>query len=183
MMVGPRRWMCVTTDMIGVPTGGLYGDIRRWEPVLNRYGLKLMWSRFHKCFMVYTDLNPARPVCKLILWNKKAQRPIPLTGQLVNLLAWLRDLYAREGGNVTFVDAMERLRKQRAQERYEEMNRDRDERIRFMEREVPRGIGLVARTVLSDLGPAYRAANRRGEGSGTRMGHAAGAGARGTGPH
>ena len=151
----------MTTDTIGVPTGGQYGDIRRWEPVLNRHGMKLMWSRFHQTFMVYTDFNPARPVCQVILLNKETRRPIPVTGRLVNLLVWLRETHAREGGAVGLVEAMEEVRARRAREQYEELNRDRDRRMREMEREVPKDMGVRDRMVISDLGPAYAAAQMK----------------------
>lgn len=89
MIVGYRHWQMVSTDSAGVPHGGRYGDVPRWERQAKRHGLKLGWSRLSKCFGIYTQIGPGKYAFQLRLWNERTQCPIALTPQLLQTLVWL----------------------------------------------------------------------------------------------
>jgi len=94
-MAGPITWRAVTTDHIGVPRGGLFGDVDRWEPVLNRHGLFLAWSLIWQTFGVYSKLPGGECVFQMHLKHKDGG-PLPIDQQLVDTLVLLREVNSRE---------------------------------------------------------------------------------------
>jgi len=92
--VGPKHWHCVTPDGFAQPTGGMYGDVRRYMPMLAEHGLHLCWSTLWCVYGVYTQRPGDRPRFQMLL-KRKGEGPLPLTRQLVETLIFLRESDAR----------------------------------------------------------------------------------------
>jgi len=149
MQVGPAWWRCVTTDEIGVPYGGAYGDVRRAEAELNRVGMKLCWSYLHHCFGIYTEPVPNYWRFQLLL-QKNGDEPIPLTDQLVWTLYFIREEDARMDGP-TIEARIRQIQQERKNRERAYAEADARYRILTMEREVPKDIGEVSRATIVQL--------------------------------
>ena len=122
--IGNPRNRCVTSDHIGVPSGGMFGDVRKWEPVLNGHGLRLGWSLIWHTFMVYT-MTPAHGfVCQMHLKHRDGG-PIPIDRRVVDTLVWARENFHRE--DQTLVKQMFDARQQRELDRQDVERRERAE--------------------------------------------------------
>lgn len=109
--VGPKFWQWVTTDTAGVPHGGQFGDVPRFEPVLNQHGLIVGWSRARKCFGIATH-GPSGWACQMLLMGRT--KPIPFSQKLVSALLTAR---AERQSNKTLIEIMaQRERDQRQQQ-------------------------------------------------------------------
>lgn len=53
MRIGEPSWQWVTLDSIGVPTGGVHGDVRRFHDGVKEMGLDLAWSRMYGIFFLF----------------------------------------------------------------------------------------------------------------------------------
>lgn len=94
-IAGKPNWQCLTTDHIGVPRGGLYGDVDKFEPILKQSGLFLCWSTIWHTFGVYHNLPGGEPVFDMHLKHKDGG-PIPLDAQVVFTFIFLRETASRE---------------------------------------------------------------------------------------
>jgi len=94
-IAGKPNWQSVTTDHIGVPHGGLFGNIRKWEPVLAKQGLFLCWSLIWNVFGVFHRLPGNEPVFDMHLKHRDGG-PIPIDRLLVDTLVFLRETTNRE---------------------------------------------------------------------------------------
>jgi hypothetical protein len=103
MNVGPRFWHWVTTDTAGVPHGGRYGDVPRFEAILRRHNLYLGWSRVKKCFGIASKNRRNGWCCQMVLTT--GQGVIPLNNRLVSALltAWAEHGRTNTG---TVIEAM-----------------------------------------------------------------------------
>ena len=92
MQLGYRHWGWVSTDTAGVPHGGPFGDVGRFETAAASHGLILGWSQRLNCFGVCTRLGPTKWVCQMLLRNQVTRRPIPCSDSLlaILLIAWER---------------------------------------------------------------------------------------------
>jgi len=95
MTLGKPQWCIVSSDHIGVPHGGLFGNIRRWEPKLNKHGLYLYWSLIHEMFGVYTILRNTGELVNQMLLKHKDHGPLTLDKSLVDTLVYLRETHNR----------------------------------------------------------------------------------------
>jgi len=93
-LIGPPIWNMLTTDHIGVPHGGLFGDPQRWEPELKKHGLHLGWLPNWEHFAVYTILPGGEFVAQMMLKHKD-RGPITIDRQLVDTLVFLRETHNR----------------------------------------------------------------------------------------
>jgi len=146
MRIGPPAWRCCTTDELGVPTGGMYGDVRRWEPELEKHGLLLAWSWIWYCFAIYTKRPGSHKcTCQMLLKRGRAQ-PIPLTREVVDTFVFLRETSARTNSTIAraIADNHERRKKEAMQKevREESAHMARESTDRAM-----RALGLKTRPV------------------------------------
>jgi hypothetical protein len=151
-IVGRPLDKMVTTDHIGAPTGGLYGDIRRWEPALNRAGLKLAWSLIWHAFFVYT-VRPGTNNCvpQLPLFESRTGDPIPVDRKLVDTLIYLREQNARDDKTMLRQEFERRVSAKKAAEEAAE-DEDRKYKLKDIMKEASRVIGQETRPAFLDLG-------------------------------
>jgi hypothetical protein len=123
--IGNPKQRCVSTDHIAVPRGGMFGDIAKWEPVLNRNRLYLAWSLIFHTFLVYSKEKGFPFVCQMHLRHRDGG-PIPLDSRVVSTLTWARENFRRE--DQTLVKQMFEARKRRAQSAEESERMERAER-------------------------------------------------------
>ena len=97
MQVGPRHWRCVDLDAAGVPHGGPYGDVARFDAFCRAEGLVLCWSRVKKCLIVATQ--------KFHQWTvqlslcKDYGKPVPCNDKLAFLIRWTRRNFGRNSAS------------------------------------------------------------------------------------
>lgn len=94
MVLGKEHWRIVSSDHIGVPHGGLFGDVRRWEPLLNKHGLYLYWSLVWQTFGIYTKLPDTGEIVNQMLLKHKDGGPIPIDRSVVDTFVFLRDSHS-----------------------------------------------------------------------------------------
>lgn len=87
MRFGPAYWKWVTTDTAGVPHGGKFGDVPRFEAVFRRHNLYVGWSRIQRCFGIATRDRRNGWQCQMLLTTGRS--PIALSSQLVGMLLTL----------------------------------------------------------------------------------------------
>jgi len=95
MVLGDPRNQIVSTDHIGVPHGGAFGNVRKWEPVLAKRGLFLYWSLIHGFFGVYTK-RPGSGALVNQMQLHAGDFPLPIDKHLVNTLIFMRETHSRE---------------------------------------------------------------------------------------
>ena len=99
-IAGKLNWQSVTTDHIGVPSGGMFGDVKKWEPVLAKHGLFLCWSLIWHVFGIYHKMPGGEPVFDMHLKHHDGG-PIPLDGQVVDTIVLVRETSSREDRSLT----------------------------------------------------------------------------------
>lgn len=147
---GPANWRAVTTDHIGVPHGGLYGDVRKWEPKLKKAGLLLCWCTIQDVFGIYTALPDGKYVFQMSLKHRDGG-PIPIDEHLVRTLVFLRESHHRQDRSLLEQEAAQRkaqmqakIQADLAEERSDRARRATD--IAFM------GLGVKPKKVMIELG-------------------------------
>jgi len=121
MWIGQKRWQLVSTDTAGVPHGGPYGNVRTFEREASKLGFYLGWSRRMGCFSILTKSGP-KWTFQMHLQNTDG--PIPLTTQLLALLAYVRRQHGRQRHVhvKSYLANLERDRQKRiVDERYEQL--------------------------------------------------------------
>jgi len=145
MQIGPRDWQCVTPDHIGVPHGGLFGDIDRHRATLARCGLKLCWSVRWGAFGIYSERQGGSVVFEFPLWRPDGS-PIPLTGDVAFGLRVLAERRARTD-RATIADCIRRMKAEKAAS----LRRDRldraHQRAEDTVQEASKRLGLTTRPV------------------------------------
>jgi len=151
--VGRPADQCVTTDHIGVPHGGMYGNVRHWEPVLKRHGLRLAYSLIWHSFLIYTidTEHPQHPlVCQMHLRHKDGG-PIPLDRRVVETMRFLRESYHRS--DQTLLKQHFETRKQaKKDKREEEVREESQQTAREAVDRAWLAMGLAGPKVTVDMG-------------------------------
>ena len=88
----------VRPETPGVPTGGRYGNVRRFRQLVKRYGWKLAWSWLWDCFILYNERTSGQINDYMHFLHGITQKPIPLTDEWVQICNYLRDQSG--GGNL-----------------------------------------------------------------------------------
>lgn len=121
MRIGYRHWGWVTTDSAGVPHGGRFGDVGRFERGANGHGLIVGWSRRLNCFGVCTRRGPTKWVCQLVLRNSKGIVPFSDSVLWLLLFAWERHARLTESTITEYLrDVQRKERAAVAKEIYDE---------------------------------------------------------------
>lgn len=148
--VGPASWLTVSTDHIGVPHGGLFGDVRKWEPKLKKHGLLLCWSTVWDVFGVYTELPGGEYVFQMNLKHKDGG-PIPLDKHLVDTLIFLRECHHRQDRSLLEQEATARKAQVRARAQAE-LAEERSDRARRATDKAFMALGLKPRKLMFQFG-------------------------------
>jgi len=138
----------VTTDHIGVPHGGQFGDVSRYEPILARHGLLLAWSLIWDCFFVYTKL-PGGKVVTQFKMRRGGGPVIPLDRAFVDTMVTLRETHWRTDRSLLMQEA-ERIKRNLMQQREEQAAQERRERAKDATEEAFSQLGLKGRKVTFD---------------------------------
>lgn len=112
----------VTTDTAGVPSGGKYGDVRRFEEEAKRHGLLVGWCLMGDCFGIYTKDGPGRYTFQMRWWNPSTRQPKPLSREFLWLLLHLWSNHCRTTGKLleeAYNQSLRDARGLRAKEQYE----------------------------------------------------------------
>jgi hypothetical protein len=100
----------------------MYGDVRRWEPVLNKHRMYLAWSLILHNFIIFTKARGQDFVCQMHLKHRDGG-PIPLDGRVVQTMVWARENFHRE--DQSLVKQAHDARMKRAEEQEEEQSQQR----------------------------------------------------------
>ena len=126
MRVGPKRWWMVSIDSSGVPTGGRYGNVRRFARRAGRHGLKVCWSVLHHCFGIYTQEGPNTYTFQLLWRDAQTNEAKPLSDKLLWYLLYLWNQKCREGSRIleqAYKGVIEKRNQEIAKAKYEAMTR------------------------------------------------------------
>ena len=134
MQIGYTHWQWVSTDSAGVPHGGPFGDVQRFEAEAGKYGLIIGWSRIHERFGVCTRLGPAKWVCQWLLRKERTGVPIPFTDELLWLLLHQWNKFASTGAT-TIIESINQAAKDHKYAVAKAMYADNSVRIRDAIRE------------------------------------------------
>jgi len=149
-IAGKPSWQCVTTNHIGVPHGGMFGNVRRWEPILAKHGMLLCWSLIWNVFGVYHRLPGGEPVFDMHLKHKDGG-PIPLERLLVDTLVFLRETTAREDRSLR--EEGLRRRNQAKQDKINaELAEERSDRAKRATDKAFMALGLKPKKTMIELG-------------------------------
>jgi len=148
-IAGKLNWQSVTTDHIGVPTGGMFGDVKKWEPVLAKHGLFLCWSLIWEVFGVFHKLPGGEPVFDMHLKHRDGG-PLPLDAQVVDTIVLVRETTFREDRSLR-EELFNRKRKMDADLAAEAAAGERSDRARRATDKAFMKLGLKAPKVFMDF--------------------------------
>ena len=151
-VIGDARLRLVSSDHIGVPHGGMFGDVARWEPKLNRRGLRLAWSLIWQCFFVYTELPGGKLVSQLRLKHKDGG-PITIDKTLVDTLVYLREIHRRSDKPMV-AQHLQQRKTERLQQAHAEAAEERSDRAKDATQQAFVALGVKTPKVFS--APAQR---------------------------
>ena len=146
MQLGYRHWGWVSTDTAGVPHGGPFGDVERFEREAKPHGLILGWSRRLRVFGVCTRLGPKKWVCQMLLRN--GGKPISCSDPLLSLLliAWERHSRFSADTITSYLIQVDREREQAMAKESYDYHKDR---VMDNVVEVMRARGIETRPLIS----------------------------------
>ena len=148
MQLGQKHWGWVSTDTAGVPHGGPFGDVGRFETSAKRHGLILGWSRRCKCFGVCTRLGPTKWVCQMLLRNQQTMRPIPCSDALLSILMIAWERHSRYSA-ATIEGYLLQLERDRQYALAKESYQFHKDRVMDTVVETQRSLGIETRPVIS----------------------------------
>lgn len=140
MRIGPEWWHWVSIDTPGVPTGGKYGDARRFEQKIAPHGLKLAWKQDYDCFVMYEVRPNEEYVPHVTFLDWETMEPIPLRDEQIRVFLAMRETYPDQP---TIEIAMKRHNAKLKFEREAEQQKLRDERRETLIRANDLSLGLV----------------------------------------
>lgn len=134
MMIGHPSWRWFSTGSAGVPTGGRYGNVKRFEERAKRHGLYIAWSGIAKAFVVYTKRGPGELVLQEFCQDPVEMTPVPLTDRYLAQLVGIWERFAR-ASHMTIrcmIEMDKRERKRQAQREAEQHRADsREDALRM----------------------------------------------------
>ena len=96
MRIGPERWLWVSIDSVGVPTGGKYGQPRLLAEMIEPLGLELAWSWLYKCFTLYEVRSDQRIIDHFHFRRPIGLTTIPVTPFWFEVFRFMRERWGKE---------------------------------------------------------------------------------------
>ncbi len=126
MMIGHPSWRWFSTGSAGVPTGGRYGNVKRFEERAKRHGLYIAWSGLGGCFVIYTKRGAGQLVTQEFCNDPRDGTPEPLTDNYLAVMVAIWERFARTG-KVTIATMTARDKRERERQRHNEMEQHRED--------------------------------------------------------
>ena len=125
MRIGEPFWQWVTLDSIGVPTGGVHGDVKRFHDGVKEMGLDLAWSRLYDIFFLFRQHKNGKiqTLQGFASWSEPVT-PDRLTMELLRDLRSRRHWFGRQSKEV--------LRERRAQSARNKKQADEEHRATLL---------------------------------------------------
>jgi len=139
MRIGPEQWHWVSIDTAGVPTGGVYGDVRRVAEKIAKHGGKRAWAASWGHFVMYEVRADGVHVPHLHFTDWVGQ-PIPVRDDHIRVFLWLREQYASQP---TIELAMKQHDAKLKYEKEIELQRQREERREALIHATDLDLGLI----------------------------------------
>jgi len=122
MVVGHPSSAWVSTDSAGVPHGGSFGNVARFEQAINKVGLNLAWSRIWDCFYIYTKRGHTN-VTQLQCWDHMKDCALPLTQSLLSYMLEQWNKFSKHTGE-TLLMSLRRAEKKRYDDKRKKVRKE-----------------------------------------------------------